>query len=138
MNLSYCCTTNLGNIIKQHNSKVLIKKNENNNSKCNCRSTPNCPLNGEYLNQCLVFHPTTALFTEKPMKISSKHGTTTIQNLSDTTNAWMLSKHVWNIKDHGLGINLWWQIQKGLHHTSVGQNVAIYVCWKTFASFVLI
>ena len=47
LKLSYCCTTNVGNIIKQHNSKVLSKANENNNRKCNRRSKPNCPLNGE-------------------------------------------------------------------------------------------
>ena len=45
LKLSYCCTTNVGNIIKQHNSKVLSKANDNINHKCNCRSKPNCPLN---------------------------------------------------------------------------------------------
>ena len=38
LKLSYCCTTNVGNIIKQHNSKVLSKTNDSNNRKCNCRS----------------------------------------------------------------------------------------------------
>ena len=40
LKLSYCLTTNVGNIIKQHNSKVLIKTNDNINRKCNCRSKP--------------------------------------------------------------------------------------------------
>ena len=39
LKLSYCLTTNVGNI-KQHNSKVLIKTNDNINRKCNCRSKP--------------------------------------------------------------------------------------------------
>ena len=47
LKLSYCCTTNVGNILKQHNSKVLSKTNDNSNRKCNCRSKLNYPLNGE-------------------------------------------------------------------------------------------
>ena len=58
LKLSYCCTTNVGNIIKQHNSKVLSKTNDSINRKCNCQSTPNCPLNGECRNQCLVYKAT--------------------------------------------------------------------------------
>ena len=47
LKLSYCCITNVGNIIKQHNSKVLSKTNDSNNYKCNCRSKSfNGELNG--------------------------------------------------------------------------------------------
>ena len=38
LKLSYCCTTNVGNIIKQHNSKVLNKTNGNINRKCNSQN----------------------------------------------------------------------------------------------------
>ena len=55
LKLRYCCTTNVVNIIKQHNSKVLIRANDNNNRKCNCRSKPICPLNGQCLTQRLVY-----------------------------------------------------------------------------------
>ena len=58
LKLSYCCTTNVGNIIKQHNSKVLSKTKDSNNRKCNCRSKPNCPLNSECLTQYLVYKAT--------------------------------------------------------------------------------
>ena len=54
LKLSCCCTTNVGNIIKQHNSKVLSKTNDNNNPKYICRSRKNCPINGECVIQCLV------------------------------------------------------------------------------------
>ena len=40
LRLSHCCITNIGNIIKQHNSKVMSKTNDNNNRKRNCRSKP--------------------------------------------------------------------------------------------------
>ena len=95
LKLSYCCTTNVGNIIKQHNSKVLSKTNDSNNYKCNCRSKSfNGELNGECLTQCEVYkahlqHPTTALFTMELLKGSSKHSITTKQKttLSGTVNA---------------------------------------------------
>ena len=37
--------SNVGNIIKQHNSTVMSQTNDNNNRKCNCRSKPSFPLN---------------------------------------------------------------------------------------------
>ena len=63
LRLSYGCTTNVGNIIKQLNSQVLNKTNDNINRKCNCRSKANCPLNGECLTQCLVYEATSTTFS---------------------------------------------------------------------------
>ena len=60
MKLSYCCPTNAGSIIKQHDSKVLSITVDNSNRKCNCRSRSNCPLNGECLTQCQVYKATSA------------------------------------------------------------------------------
>ena len=57
LKLSYCCVTNVGNIINQHKSKVLNKTNGNINRKCNYRSKPNWPLNGYCLTHCLVYKP---------------------------------------------------------------------------------
>ena len=60
LKLSYCCTTNAGNNIKQHNSKVLNKTNGNTNRKSNCRTKLNYPLNGECFTQYLVYKATSA------------------------------------------------------------------------------
>ena len=60
LKLSYCCPTNAGSIIKQHDSKVLSITVDNSNRKCNCRSRSNCPLNGECLTQCQVYKATSA------------------------------------------------------------------------------
>ena len=92
LKLSYCRTTSAWNIIKQHNSKVLNETNDNINRKCNCRSKPNCPLNGECLTQYLVYTATSATsinsyFYYGTSEEKFKYGTTTIQNLSDTVNA---------------------------------------------------
>ena len=44
--MSYCCTQNLGNIIKSHNKK-LISSNNQIILPCNCRKKEECPLEGK-------------------------------------------------------------------------------------------
>ena len=56
-NISYCCTSNVGNIIKKSSSKFLGRKNDS-NRKCSCRLKPNCSLNSECLTKCLVYKAT--------------------------------------------------------------------------------
>ena len=120
MKLSYCCTTNVGNIIKQHNSKVLSKTNDNDDRKCNCRSKPNCPLNGECLTQCLVYKATSTTSSnsfvyyrtsEREFKTRHNNHTKSFRH-RECMNETELSKHVWNLKDHGLDNNLSWEIHK--------------------------
>ena len=71
---------NIGNIIKQHNSKVLSKTNDNNNGKYDCRLKPNCSLKDECLTQCLVSKATstTSNNLDELLKRHSKHGVTTV------------------------------------------------------------
>ena len=119
LKLSYCCTTNVGSIIKQHNSEVLKKINDNNH-KCNCRSKPNCPLNGECLTQCLAYkvtsRPSSNCFvyygtSEREFKTQHRNHTKSFRN-RECMNETELSKHVWNLKDHGFGNNLSCEIHK--------------------------
>ena len=44
--MSYCCTQNLGNIIKLRNKK-LISSNNQIILPCNCRKKEECPLEGK-------------------------------------------------------------------------------------------
>ena len=144
LKLSYCCTSNVGNIIKQHNSKVLSKTNDNTNRKCNCRSKPNCPLNGECLTQCLVYKATSTTSSNSFVYYGTSEGEFKSRYNNHTKsfrhrecmNETELSKHKENLKDHGLDNNLLWEIHNP-HHTNVAQNVAIYVCRKKFPLFVL-
>ena len=102
LKLSYCCTTNVGNIIKQHNSKLLSKTNNNNNRKCNCKSKPNYPLNGEYLTQCLVYQATSTTSNNNFLYYGTSEGEFKIRynNLTksfrdrECMNETELSKHV--------------------------------------------
>ena len=58
LKLSYCCTSNLGNIIKQDNSKILKGTPAPQLQQCNCRIKQNCPLNGRCLTSCIVYTAT--------------------------------------------------------------------------------
>ena len=100
LKLSYSCTTNVENIIKQHNSKLLSKTNDNNNRKCNCRSKPNCPLNGEYLTQCLVYKATSTTSNNNFLYYGTSEGEfktryNNLTNLSETVKAWMRLSNVY-------------------------------------------
>ena len=132
LKLGSCCTTNVGNIIKQHNSKVLSKANDNNNRKCNCRSKPNCPLNGECLTQCLVYKATSTTSSNSFVYYGTSEGDfkTRYNNHRkslrhrECMNETELSKYVWNLTDHGLDNNLSWEIhKKASPHQS--ENVSI-------------
>ena len=105
---------NVGNMIKQHNSKVLSKTNDNNNQKCNCRSKPNCTLNGECPTQCLVYRVTSTTSSNSFVYYGTSEGefktwysnhTKSFRHrecISETE----LSKHVWNVKYYGLDNSL--------------------------------
>ena len=122
LKLTYSCITTVGSITKQHNSKVLRKTNDDNNRKCNCRSKPNWPLNDECLTQCLVYKATSATssnsffyygISEGEFKTRYNNHTKPFRH-RECMNETELSKHVWNLKDHGLDNNLSWEI-----HTKV-------------------
>ena len=66
---------NVANIIKEHNSKVLRNKNDRNNHKCNWRSKPNCPLNGECLALFLVHKITSSTSSNS----FAYHGTSEVE-----------------------------------------------------------
>ena len=61
----YCCTPNMGNIIKQYNAKVSKEKVAVNYRQCNCRVKQNCPLNGKCLSRCIVYKTEVNTSSEK-------------------------------------------------------------------------
>ena len=59
LKVSYSCTTNMANIIKSHNQKILNKNNEaSNEKKCNCRNKNLCPLDGACLTKNIIYEAT--------------------------------------------------------------------------------
>ena len=46
LKVSYSCMPNMGNIIKQHNTKILQPRPSNQQEPCNCQNPDSCPLEG--------------------------------------------------------------------------------------------
>ena len=119
LRLSYGCTTNVGNI-KQLNSQVLNKTNDNINRKCNCSSKPNCLLNGECLTQCLIYKATSTTSSNSFVYYGTSEGEFKSRYNNHTKsfrhpeymNETELSKRLWYLNDHGLDNNISWEIHK--------------------------
>ena len=54
MRNNYCCTQNVGNIIKSHNKK-LINSSNHHEQLCNCRKKEDCPLEGKCRTENIVY-----------------------------------------------------------------------------------
>ena len=52
--VSYCCTQNVGNIIKSHNKK-LINSSNHHEQPCNCRKKEDCPLEGKCRTKNIIY-----------------------------------------------------------------------------------
>ena len=81
---------------------------------------PNCPLNGEYLTQCLVYKATSTTSrnsfvyygtSEREFKSRHNNHAKSFRH-RECMNETELSKHVWNLKDHVLDNNLSWEINR--------------------------
>ena len=85
--MSYCCTQNLGNIIKLHNKK-LISSNNQIILPCNCRKKEECLLEGKCRANDIVYKCITSAtaFPDQVYLVTAqrglKNGSTIIIHLS--------------------------------------------------------
>ena len=121
--VSYCCTQNLGNIIKSHNKK-LISSNNQIILPCNCRKKEECPLEGkcrvnDVIYKCIVsatgFPNKVYLGTaEGEFKKRFYNHNSSFKNelkMSNTT----LANPVWDLKlKHNVTPTLKWYILKSV------------------------
>ena len=130
LKLSCSCTTKVRKIVKQHNYNVLSKRNDNSNRKCNCKSKPSSPLNVECLIQCLVYKATSAVsnnsfvyYGTSQVEFKTRYNNYTKSfKHRECRNETVLSKHVWNLKDHGFDKNLSLEIHKKLSPYQCGSK----------------
>ena len=81
---------------------------------------PNCPLNGEYLTQCVVYKATCTTSSNSFVYCGTSEGELKSRYNNhaksfrhcECMNETKLSKHVWNFKDHDLDNNLSWEVHK--------------------------
>ena len=139
LKVGYSCTTNFGNMIKNHNKKILQEHFENkqttSNKKvektCNCRKNDTCPVNQNCLCETVVYaalikenNSEDAKYigsTEGPFK-QRLYGHKSDQKLEQYKNRTKLSQHIWYKKEKGEPINIQWKIIKKEKKYKSGQK----------------
>ena len=116
--LSYSCTTNMENIIKQHNSKVLSDTCNTEVRLCNCRDRSKCPMEGKCLTKCIIYraeveaNDTKATYyglCEDTFKARYNNHTKSFR-LKKYENETELSKHIWKLKDNATDYVIRWNV----------------------------
>ena len=118
LKLSYCCTTNMANIIKQHNSSILNNATKIQEPTCNCRTKANCPLNGNCQVKCIVYKAAVITESESLVYYGASEGDFKMRYNNHTKsfrhrkyeNDTELSKCLWKLKDEDTEFNLSWSI----------------------------
>ena len=117
--LSYSCMTNMGNIIKKHNSNILSPPDEC--KDCDCESENVCPVNGECRKSNVIYQATittekheTHTYTGLSMNTFKERWTQHLSNFRvfspkpKTT----LSKKVWELKRDNIVFDVTWRIKE--------------------------
>ena len=53
------------NVIQKHNSKIMEDPKPTNNKTCSCQQKSDCPLNQNFLSECLVYNGVVNTSTKK-------------------------------------------------------------------------
>ena len=118
LKLSYSCTTNVANLIKGHNNKILNSEKHQQQKPCNCRQKDQCPLKGECLATCVVYKAEvthgceTEVYygqCETEFKLRFNNHTKSFRHRKHS-NETELSKLIWKLKDKGEEYELRWSI----------------------------
>ena len=133
--VSYSCTINMVNNIKNHNPKVLQGDTKKDHPKYNCRNKINCPLNGGYQKKCLVYKAYVTTENASHVYYRQCEGDFKMRFNNHTKsfryrkyeNETKLSKHVWMLKDSNTNYNIVWSIVSNAPPAEVEQADAHFV-----------
>ena len=122
LKVSYSCTTNMRNLIKSHNSRVIQNNNRTSTAQksCNCRKKDACPLRGNCLVKSVVYKATVSTIDSSQTYIGISGGEfkTRFNNHNKSfrhqkyENETELSKAVWTLKRRNQDFNIQWDIIK--------------------------
>ena len=65
---------NVKNLIKQHNSSITKSGTNTTKKDCNYRNRDNCPLDGKYLVECIVYEATVSTTNQTNTYFGSADG----------------------------------------------------------------
>ena len=115
LKLSYSCMNSMSSVIKQHNYKIL-STTENVDRLCNCRNKENCPLDGKFLQTCIVYKADVIRNKESHIYYGASDGEFK-SRYNNHTKAFHHrhqeqdtepSKHIWKLQDKGINFNVKW------------------------------
>ena len=117
--ISYSCTPNVKNLIKQHNTSIMKSNPETNNRACNCRTKDNCPLDGKFSSECIVYEATVLSTKQTKVYFGTAEGSfksrynnhTKSFRLRGYEHETELSKHIWSLKDSNIEFSIKWRIK---------------------------
>ena len=118
--LSYSCTTNMDNIVKAHNAKILLKEDKKDEEEkgCNCRDKAACPVANKCLKTNVVYKETVQYddktehyigMTENTFKTRYTLHKSSLRH-SKNRNQTELSNLIWSLTDKGTDYKLTWKI----------------------------
>ena len=121
--MSYCCTQNVGSIVKLHNKK-LVNTNNQSTLPCNCRKKEECPLEGkcrspDIIYKCIVSAPGFPIrvylgTAEGEFKTRFYNHNKSFKNKA-YKNETTLAKYIWDLKmNHNVTPTLKWYIVKSV------------------------
>ena len=121
--MSFCCTQNLGNIIKSHNKKLITSNNQI-TLPCNCRRKKECPLEGKCRTNDVVYKCIASAtdFSNKVYLGTAQGGfkkqfyshNMSFKNESNKNDT-ILAKYIWDLKlKHNVTPTLKWHILKSV------------------------
>ena len=119
--ISYCTTPNVRSVIQNHNKRLLDQRpNDNTAKKCNCKIPHKCPLNGDCLQECVIYKATINKDNKSIVYIGSTegpfkkrfYGHNSDFKIHSKENSTTLSAFVWNEKRENGGIvpEIKWEI----------------------------
>ena len=128
LKLSYSCMPNVKAIISSHNKKILssnaavtssTEQSAQPSKTCNCRRKPECPLEGNCLQQNVIYQATvsTDTTTESYIGLATNFKERYRNHLTsfrhaNRRNETELSKHVWTLKDTNRSFQVQWKVLK--------------------------
>ena len=118
--ISYCCMDNIKSIINRHNKRTLKNANAKKaqeEPKCNCRANKPCPLDGNCLQNNVVYKATVTTDSDTKDYIGSTGGSFKTRWYAHTSdfknekkNGTELSKYIWNLKNKNTNYEIKWSI----------------------------
>ena len=136
--LSYSCMPNMNNVIRKHNSKIMINPAPSTTKTCNCHRKTDCPMDVNCLSECLIYKASVITTANKyyygncenTIKERYSNHKCSFRNKSREKST-ELSKYVWELKEKDINYFINWDIDMKSHKYVCGsRKYDLCICEK--------